>query len=166
TAGGRSRNPACRRPPASGSSGSRRAAIGRPNTASPEPFRSPSERRPGVAPVGSAPQIPSPRATIGSPHPRVPGSSMKRRITGILLAALCLLAGVATAQTPLPSIAEKTRGMERLDGFLPLYWEALTGKLWLEIPRLEEELIFVVSLPAGLGSNDVGLDRGQLGGER
>lgn len=91
---------------------------------------------------------------------------MKRRITGILLAALCLLAGVATAQTPLPSIAEKTRGMERLDGFLPLYWEALTGKLWLEIPRLEEELIFVVSLPAGLGSNDVGLDRGQLGGER
>ncbi|HEX5870257.1 MAG TPA: zinc-dependent metalloprotease [Longimicrobium sp.] len=89
------------------------------------------------------------------------------RITA--LAALCLAALCALplrAQTPLPSIADKTRTMERRDGFLPVYWEAATGKLWMEIPRTGEELIYVVSLPAGLGSNDVGLDRGQLGGER
>jgi hypothetical protein len=73
--------------------------------------------------------------------------------------------GGQAAQT-LPSIADRTRGMERMDGFLPLYWDGSLGKVWLEIPRLEEELIYVVSLPAGVGSNDIGLDRGQLGGER
>lgn len=67
---------------------------------------------------------------------------------------------------PPPSIEAKTRGLERMDGFLPLYWDGVAGKLWMEVPRLEEEMIYVVSLPAGVGSNDIGLDRGQLGGER
>jgi hypothetical protein len=66
----------------------------------------------------------------------------------------------------LPSIEQKTRGMERQGGFLPLYWEVSTGRLWLEVPRLEQQMIYNVSLPAGVGSNDIGLDRGQLGGER
>ena len=86
----------------------------------------------------------------------------------LALAALCLavLAPVRSPAQALPSIAEKTRPMEKRDGFLPVYWEAATGKLWLEIPRTGQEMIYVVSLPAGLGSNDVGLDRGQLGAER
>ncbi|HEX5725989.1 MAG TPA: zinc-dependent metalloprotease [Longimicrobiaceae bacterium] len=83
-----------------------------------------------------------------------------------LALALALAAPPALAQGSLPSIAEKTRGMERQDGFLPLYWDAAAGKVWLELPRLGEEMIYVVSLPAGVGSNDIGLDRGQLGGER
>ena len=66
----------------------------------------------------------------------------------------------------LPSITDKTTGMELRDGFLPLYWDATAGKLWLEIPRLDAELIYLVSLPAGMGSNDIGLDRSQPGGER
>jgi hypothetical protein len=85
------------------------------------------------------------------------------------LAVLCLAvlpAAVLRAQTPLPSIADKTRAMEKRDGFLPVYWEAATGKVWMEIPRTGQELIYVVSLPAGLGSNDIGLDRGQISGER
>jgi hypothetical protein len=53
-----------------------------------------------------------------------------------------------------------------MDGFIPLYWDEPAGRLYLEIPRMDEELIYNVSLPWGLGSNDVGLDRGQLGGER
>jgi len=84
-------------------------------------------------------------------------------------AAVCLAAALPPAlhaQAPLPSVGEKTRGMERRDGFLPVYWDASTGKLWMEIPRPGQELIYVVSLPAGIGSNDIGLDRGQLGGER
>jgi hypothetical protein len=56
--------------------------------------------------------------------------------------------------------------MERKDGFLPLYWDAAAGKLWMEIPRIGQEMIYQVSLPAGVGSNDVGLDRGQLGDTR
>ncbi len=66
------------------------------------------------------------------------------------------------------TIAERTAGMERRDGYFPFYWDAKAGKIWLEIPagRLNTEFLYVNSLPAGLGSNDIGLDRGQLGGER
>ena len=102
-------------------------------------------------------------------HDPVPHCTMRSTPRFTALAALCLAmlcTAPLRAQTPLPSIADKTRGMEKRDGFLPVYWEAATGKLWMEIPRTGQELIYVVSLPAGLGSNDIGLDRGQLGGER
>ncbi len=84
---------------------------------------------------------------------------------GLPIAAL-LAIGSGPLAAQLPTIADKTRGLERIDGFVPLYWDAATGKLWLEVPRLGEEILYVSSLPAGVGSNDIGLDRGQLGGER
>ncbi len=77
------------------------------------------------------------------------------------LFALLLLAPTLAAQTP--TIAEKTAGMTRLDGFFPLYHDAAQGTVYLEIPRLDADFLYQVSLPTGLGSNDVGLDRGQLG---
>ena len=72
----------------------------------------------------------------------------------------------ARAASALPSIAEKTRGMQRMDGFLPVYWDESAGKVWLEIPALDTALLYVNSMPAGLGSNDIGLDRSQLGDTR
>jgi hypothetical protein len=66
----------------------------------------------------------------------------------------------------LPSIAEKTDGMERIDGFLSLYWDEDFGQLWMEIPQLDQEMIHYVGFGAGLGSNDLGLDRGALRGSR
>lgn len=82
---------------------------------------------------------------------------------------LCLLCFFLTAPLfgqGLPSIAEKTKGFEKKDGFFPVYWDESAGKIWLEIPTLNEDFLYVSSLPAGLGSNDIGLDRGQLGSER
>jgi hypothetical protein len=67
---------------------------------------------------------------------------------------------------PLPSIEDKTAGMERLDGFLPLYWDADLGQLWMEVPQLDQEMIHFMGFGAGLGSNDIGLDRGALRGSR
>lgn len=67
---------------------------------------------------------------------------------------------------PLPSIAERTDGYQSLDGFYPLYWDEPTGTLYLEIPRLNQEVLYVSGLSAGLGSNDIGLDRAQLGGQK
>jgi hypothetical protein len=64
---------------------------------------------------------------------------------------------------PLPSIATRVGSMEKLDGFYPLYWSEQSGDLYLEIPRLNEEVLYVSGLAAGLGSNDIGLDRAQLG---
>jgi hypothetical protein len=66
----------------------------------------------------------------------------------------------------LPSIAEKTADMSRIDGFLPLYWDADAGQLWMEIPQLETEILNISGTGAGLGSNDIGIDRGQLAGSR
>ncbi len=54
--------------------------------------------------------------------------------------------------------------MQKLDGFFPVYWEEHTGSLWLEIPRLDTPVLYVTGLATGLGSNDIGLDRGQEGG--
>jgi hypothetical protein len=78
---------------------------------------------------------------------------------------LILLASDLKAQ-PLPAIAEKTRGMRRMDGYLPIYWDSTQGRLWMEYDGRDAEFLYVTSLPAGLGSNDVGLDRGLLGGSR
>jgi hypothetical protein len=67
------------------------------------------------------------------------------------------------AATP-PSVEEKTQGMTHLDGYFDLYWDESDGKLYWEIDKWDTEFLYQISLPAGLGSNPVGLDRGQLGG--
>ena len=74
-------------------------------------------------------------------------------------------AGGAAADE-LPSIADKTADMDRMDGFLPLYWDADMGQLWMEIPEMGVEMIHFMGYGAGLGSNDLGLDRGALRGSR
>jgi Met-zincin/Domain of unknown function (DUF5117) len=66
----------------------------------------------------------------------------------------------------IPTIAEKTKGLEPLPGYFPLYWDARNGKLFLEIDKWDKEFLYIESLPAGIGSNDIGLDRGQLGASR
>ncbi len=69
----------------------------------------------------------------------------------------------ALAQSQPLKIGERTRQWTRIDGFVPMYWDELSGRLYLEISRFDQELLYQTSLPAGLGSNPVGLDRGQLG---
>src|SRR5579859_4874893 len=64
---------------------------------------------------------------------------------------------------PLPTIEARTAGFQKLDGYLPLYWDDKTGSLWLEINTFDTELLYATGLTAGLGSNDIGLDRGQSG---
>jgi len=72
--------------------------------------------------------------------------------------------GAGQSDEPLPTIESRTSDFEKFDGFYPLYWDAASGALYLEIPRLDEEVLYVSGLAAGLGSNDIGLDRAQLGG--
>src|SRR5882724_2151032 len=69
--------------------------------------------------------------------------------------------GAPPAPARTPSIEERTTGMQKLDGYFPVYWEERTGSLWLEIPRLDTDFLYTTGLAAGLGSNDIGLDRGQ-----
>jgi hypothetical protein len=74
--------------------------------------------------------------------------------------ALLLILQSAGAQT---TIASRTTGLKKMDGFFPLYWEAKTGKLLLEIPAFDQDFLYLDQLPYGMGSNDLFLDRGQLG---
>ena len=62
---------------------------------------------------------------------------------------------------PLTTIATRTASMTNMPGLLPLHWDAAAGKLYLEIPHLDQDLLYTDSLPSGTGSNDLGLDRGQ-----
>ena len=82
-----------------------------------------------------------------------------------LLALLLLVSSVVSAQK-LPTIEEKTKDLKKQEGFFNFYWDENAGKIWLEIDKLETEVLYVTSLPAGLGSNDIGLDRGLLGADR
>ena len=76
-------------------------------------------------------------------------------------------AAAARRETPQPpTIAEKTAGAQKLAGYFNLYWDAKQGKLWLEIDKWNSEFLYQSGLPAGIGSNDIGLDRGQLGATR
>ena len=56
--------------------------------------------------------------------------------------------------------------MQHLKRYFPFYWDERGGKLWLEVSRFGEEFLYVEWLSSGLGSNPVGLDRGQAGVER
>ncbi len=54
-----------------------------------------------------------------------------------------------------------TRGMEAHAGYVPFYLDRLNGKLYLALDEFDRELIYLYSLPQGVGSNDLGFDRGQ-----
>jgi len=74
----------------------------------------------------------------------------------------CLFVSAQTAS----KIADKTKNMKRYDGYFTFWWDAANGKIWLQVDKFDKEFLYVNSLPAGLGSNDIGLDRGLIGGTR
>ena len=79
-------------------------------------------------------------------------------------AVLAVRCSVANAdEKALPSIGEKTANMEKFPGFFTYYWDAREGKVWLQIDKWNTQFLYVESLPYGVGSNDIGLDRGQPG---
>jgi hypothetical protein len=64
------------------------------------------------------------------------------------------------------TLADKVKNMQKFPGYFTFHWDEKEGKIWLEIDTFGVEFLYVNSLPAGIGSNDIGLDRGQLGQER
>ncbi len=71
------------------------------------------------------------------------------------------------AAAPAPTgIEAKTAGMKKFTGFVDYYYDEKQDKIFLVIDKFDTELLYVESLAAGIGSNDIGLDRNQLGSER
>jgi hypothetical protein len=87
---------------------------------------------------------------------------MKRSMLALFVALFVLTLNIG-AQEKDKTIRTRTKGLQKLDGYMPLYWDAEGGKLLLEIERFNTEFLYQVSLPTGVGSNPIGLDRGQLG---
>jgi hypothetical protein len=85
--------------------------------------------------------------------------SMKRVLHFVLIFVL----GASFLCGQLPDIGQKISGMQKYTGYFSFYWDEDTGKIWLEIDKFDTEFLYVSSLPAGLGSNDIGLDGRQLG---
>ncbi|MDB2331371.1 zinc-dependent metalloprotease [Alteromonas sp.] len=92
------------------------------------------------------------------------------RLKNVKLAWLALIALTFTfashAQSVLPTIDEFTAAMLKKDGMIPVYYDETEDTVYLAIPRDNPEYLFQSSLPHGVGSNDIGLDRGQLGDTR
>ncbi|MGA3040519.1 MAG: DUF5117 domain-containing protein, partial [Bryobacteraceae bacterium] len=74
--------------------------------------------------------------------------------------ALLVAPALCAQPEHVPTIEERTAAMRKLDGFLPMYWDERTGNLWLEISRFGDDFLLASGIAAGLGSNDIGLDRG------
>jgi hypothetical protein len=71
--------------------------------------------------------------------------------------------GGAPAGGRVPTVEERITGMQKIDGYFPIYWDEKTGNLWMEISHTDTDFLYAGGLAAGLGSNDIGLDRGQEG---
>lgn len=94
-----------------------------------------------------------------------------------MLSILCSLTAVAQKkkeQTPPPAVAApqptgigaKVAGMKQYPGFFEFYYDDKQDKILLVIDKFNTEFLYVESLTAGIGSNDIGLDRNQLGRSR
>lgn len=84
----------------------------------------------------------------------------------LLSCFLAFLLPLSIFSQSLPSIEDKTKGLKKYEGYLNFYWDESAGKMWLEVNQTDSELLYITSLPAALGSNDIGLDRGLLGDTR
>jgi hypothetical protein len=103
----------------------------------------------------------------------MPSFQMSPRRAPRLVLAVALLAPAslraqtpAAAQAPATTIAARTAGFERRDGFVPLHVDTKQGRLYAELPREPLRALFWVSLASGFGSNPVGLDRGASGADQ
>ena len=89
--------------------------------------------------------------------------ALKRLVVVASMLALLLGPNVSRAQS-LPSIEDTVAVAEPLSGYFNLYWNNSTGQMFWEIDSLNTEFLYQVSMASGLGSNPVGIDRGQLSG--
>src|SRR5579863_6305682 len=85
-----------------------------------------------------------------------------------MLPSTFFLTFLLAAETPesAKTIHDRISGMKTTDGLFPTALDTKTGHLFLTVHNFDKDFLFVVSLPYGLGSNDIGLDRGRMGHEQ
>ncbi len=81
----------------------------------------------------------------------------------IVALCLCLLL-CSNAHTQ--SLKKHTQGMQNHTGFFDFFWDEQKGNIWLQVERFDEDFLYINYLQSGVGANDIGLDRGQIGNAR
>src|SRR5688572_8447791 len=121
----------------------------------------------------SALRRPQPREQQGlSQFARTTSRCYRRNMRITTTAVLCATAFTAVspnlgrAQQPAPTIASRTAGFERRDGFIAMHVDPKSGKLLLELPRDSTRALLLVSQATGFGSNPIGIDRGASADEQ
>lgn len=82
-------------------------------------------------------------------------------ISYILFTVLCSI--ITQAHAAIKSIDEFTAQMNHFPGYFSFFYDTQNGKVYVKVDKLEQQFLLQQSLPYGIGSNDIGLDRGQLG---
>ena len=80
-----------------------------------------------------------------------------KKILTLLFIAVNIIS--ASAQ----NIDLKVKSFKKYPGYFNFYWDETNGKVFLEVDKFNQEFLYVSTLPYGIGSNDLGLDRGQIG---
>lgn len=62
-------------------------------------------------------------------------------------------------------MTERTRGLDRAGGFLPVYWDAAPGRVLVEVPVFDRDVLYFVSAASGAGFVELPFDRGILATE-
>ena len=61
---------------------------------------------------------------------------------------------------------DKTKSFTAYEGYFNFYYDDQNDAIYLEVKELDKEFLYLGALASGIGSNDIGLDRGQLGDQR
>lgn len=83
-----------------------------------------------------------------------------------LLPVVALLSASFSQAQKTSQYASFVKEMKENKGFFTFYYDSEDDELFLEVEKLNTEFLYINSLATGIGSNDIGLDRGQLGRER
>lgn len=70
---------------------------------------------------------------------------------------------VFSCQVGFAQFFKDSKTVTKHQGYVPFYYDSSTDKIYLEVKDLNKEFLYVRALSEGVGSNDIGLDRGQLG---
>jgi hypothetical protein len=84
----------------------------------------------------------------------------------IFLPAFQILTANNIGEGETQTITEKVSGLKKFDGFFNFYWSDREGKIYLEVDRWKMDFLAISYLSRGMGSNDVGLDRGKIGAQK
>lgn len=79
----------------------------------------------------------------------------------LILSLLCVICTFSVSKA---QFLENKKDLQSFEGFFNFHYSESEDAIYLEVDKLNAEFLYVHALTSGLGSNDIGLDRGQLGG--